>query len=99
MKNKKIDESVVRHIAKLSRLKLDEKELTKFSSQLEVILSYIDKLNEVDTSKVQPTSHAASSIENVFRKDELKPSLTPEEALKNAPKKTNGYFIVPKVIE
>ena len=94
-----IDKRTVQHVALLSRLSLDEKELELYSKQLASILTYISKLNELDTAKVQPTSHALSTLKNVFRKDVLKPSLPPEDALKNAPAREGGFFKVPQVIE
>ena len=62
-------------------------------------MDYINKLNEIDTTHTRPTSHALSSVKNVFRNDKLNKSLKAEEALKNAPKKIDDYFGVPKVIE
>jgi len=67
--------------------------------QLTSILSYIDKLNEIDTKDVQPTSHALSTLKNVFRKDILGHSLSADDALKNAPSKDGDFFRVPQIIE
>lgn len=94
-----IDKKTVSHVALLSRLELDEKELELYSSQLAAILSYINKLNEVDTKGVPPTSHPLSTLKNVFRKDVLKKSLQLDETLKNAPSKEGDFFKVPQVIE
>lgn len=94
-KRKKID---VSYVARLARLALDEKEAGRLGRQLEDILEYISKLDKVDTKKVEPTSHVLP-IENVFRQDKLRASLTAPEALKNAPQPENGFFKVPKVIE
>ena len=94
-----IDRETVKHVAFLSRLALTEKELGLYSKQLAAILSYISKLNEIDTKDVLPTSHALSTLKNVFRKDILKPSLNTEEALSNAPAKEGDLFKVPQVIE
>lgn len=96
---KAIDKDTVRHIAHLSRLALSEDELEQYSRQLASILSYINKLNEIDTKDVQPTSHALPTLKNVFRKDLLKSSLKTEEALENAPSKEGSFFKVPQVIE
>lgn len=96
---KKIDKDVVKHVAHLARLSLSDKELEAYSSQLASILSYISKLNEVDTKDVPPTSHAISTLKNVFRKDVLKPSLNADDALANAPQKEEGFFRVPQIIE
>lgn len=98
MKTKKIDKDLVRHVARLSRLSLSEEDLSKFASQLALILDYVNKLNEIDTKNVIPTSHALSSIKNVFREDKVKKSLTSDEALSNAPKRIDDFFGVPKVI-
>ena len=95
---KSIDKKTVERVAHLSRLKLNENETGQYCAQLALILSYINKLNEIDTSNTQPTSHALSTLKNVFRKDIPKGSITPEEALKNAPAEDGGMFKVPPVI-
>ncbi len=94
-----IDNQTVKRVALLSRLSLSDAELALYVRQLASILSYIDKLNEVDIKDVQPTSHALPTLKNVFRKDILKPSLKTEDALKNAPSKEGAFFKVPKIIE
>jgi aspartyl-tRNA(Asn)/glutamyl-tRNA(Gln) amidotransferase subunit C len=94
-----IDKDTVRHVALLSRLALDDKEIAAYSGQLASILSYISKLNELDTKNTLPTSHALSTLKNVFRKDMVKPSLSVGDALGNAPAKEGGFFKVPQVIE
>jgi len=96
---KEIDKKTVQHVAHLARLEFDESQLELYSTQLASILSYIDKLNEVDTASTQPTSHPLASLKNVFRKDALKPSISPDEALSSAPSKDDGFFVVPPVIE
>ncbi|MGA9292546.1 MAG: Asp-tRNA(Asn)/Glu-tRNA(Gln) amidotransferase subunit GatC [Ignavibacteriaceae bacterium] len=87
----------VEHIAELARLKFKEKELENFTHQLNDILSYVEKLNELDTENVEPLSHPVENT-NVFREDEVKPSVSREDALKNAPDKNESFFKVPKVI-
>lgn len=87
----------VEKIAELARLKFSEDELESFTPQMNEILSYMDKLNELNTENVEPLSHPVEQT-NVFRKDEIKPSITTEEALKNAPAKDEHHFKVPKVI-
>ncbi len=87
----------VEYIASLSKLKFEENELENFTHQLNDILAYVEKLNELDTENVMPLSHPVEN-NNVFREDELKPSITTEVALKNAPNKTEEFFRVPKVI-
>jgi len=99
VEKKTITEDVVRYVAQLSRLRLDEKDVHKFQEQLARILEYIAQLNEVDTEDTPPTSHVLSSMKNVFREDELKDSLSNDEALKNASDKKDGFFKVPKIIK
>ena len=94
-----IDEKTVKHVAMLSRLILNKEELGLYSRQLASILTYIDKLNEVDTTKTPPTSHVLSTLQNVDRPDLNKKSLGLEEVLKNAPDKSGDFFKIPKVIE
>ena len=96
---KTIDNKTVKHVAHLSRLELNDKELAQYSGQLASILSYISKLNEIDTTNVVPTSHALSTLKNVFRKDVLRRSLETGEALKNAPSSEGDFFKVPQIIE
>jgi aspartyl-tRNA(Asn)/glutamyl-tRNA(Gln) amidotransferase subunit C len=87
----------VEKIAELARLKFTDEELENFTPQMNEILSYMDKLNELDTENVKPLSHPVEQT-NVFREDELKPSISTEDALKNAPAKDDHHFRVPKVI-
>lgn len=87
----------VEKIAELARLKFTDKELENFTPQMNEILSYMDKLNELDTENINPLSHPVEQT-NVFRDDELKPSISTENALKNAPSKDEHHFKVPKVI-
>lgn len=90
----------VEHIAELARLEFTEEEKEKFTKQFNEILSYIEQLNKLDTSNVEPLSHVIDPATrgNVFRKDDVKPGLTTDEALQNAPAKTEKFFRVPKVI-
>jgi aspartyl-tRNA(Asn)/glutamyl-tRNA(Gln) amidotransferase subunit C len=87
----------VEHVAALARLSFSEEEKVKLTAQLNEILRYMEQLNTLDTSNVEPLSHVIE-LQNVFRPDVLKPSLPREEALKNAPSHTDEYFKVPKVI-
>lgn len=87
----------VEHIATLARLEFNEEQKKKFTHQLNSILAYVDQLNKLDTSTVEPLSHVIE-LNNVFREDVAKRGLKPEEALKNAPAKTEEFFKVPKVI-
>lgn len=88
----------VEHIAHLARLGLTGEEAAKFGPQLAGILLYVEKLNELDTAGVEPTSHVLG-IDNVMRDDLLRPCLGTEEALRNAPEKSEGFYRVPKIIE
>jgi len=89
--------SEVEKIAKLARIVLDDREKEELTGQMNEILAYIDKLNELDTDNIEPMSHPLD-LKNVFREDELKESLPQEKALENAPSKTDKFFKVPKVI-
>jgi aspartyl-tRNA(Asn)/glutamyl-tRNA(Gln) amidotransferase subunit C len=96
-KNMKITIDEVKYVAGLSRLELKPGEAEVMAGQLGQILSYVDKLNELDTSEVEPTTHAIS-ITNAFRDDELRESLGQEKALANSPRQNGESFVVPKVI-
>jgi aspartyl-tRNA(Asn)/glutamyl-tRNA(Gln) amidotransferase subunit C len=87
----------VEYIAKLARLEFTEAEKEKFTGQLNSILAYVEQLNRLDTSQVEPLSHVIE-LANVFRDDVVEPGLSTEEALMNAPAKTEKFFRVPKVI-
>lgn len=93
----KVNRELVLHIAELANLKLTENEIEKFQKELNQILEYVDKLNEIDTSNIEPLSHPLPIV-NVFREDKIKASVPREEALKNAPDSTEEFFKVPKVI-
>ncbi len=84
-------------IASLARLEVTEDEIEKYQHHLSDILTYVEKLNELDTDNVPPT-YSVHQSGNVFREDVNRPSLTQDEALKNAPSKSNGFFSVPKII-
>jgi len=88
----------VKYVAHLARLSLTPEEEARFGAQLEDILAHIEKLKQVDISGVEPTAHAFPLI-NVTRPDEVRPGLTNEEALRNAPAKANGLFLAPKIVE
>ncbi len=95
---KKIDESQVRQVAKLSRLDLTDDEVARFSIELSAIVEYIEKLNELDVDSVEPLAHCLP-LHNVFRADEIRPSLDTEAALSNAPQRHDEYFKVPKILD
>ena len=88
----------VKYVAHLARLSLTPEEEQKMAAQLGSVLGYIEKLKEVDVTGVEPTAHAFPMV-NVTRRDELQPSISNEEALRNAPGSANGLFIVPKIVE
>ncbi len=94
----RIDESQVRHISHLSRLKPTDEEVRLFSEQLSAILEYVGQLNEVDTTDVPPTAHALP-VHNVFRPDEPARGMKPAQALSNAPQRDGNFFAVPRVLE
>jgi aspartyl-tRNA(Asn)/glutamyl-tRNA(Gln) amidotransferase subunit C len=87
----------VDHIATLARLEFSEPEKEHFTHQMNEILTYMEKLNELDTSNVEPLSHVIE-LNNVFREDVVQPSLPQATALQNAPLADNEHFKVPKVI-
>ncbi len=94
----KITKDTIEHIANLARLKLTESEKNRLTLDMEKILSYVDKLNELDTSDVKPTNHV-SPVNNVFREDQSVPSYDRDKILMNAPSKEDGCFKVPRIVE
>ena len=94
----KITAKEVRHVADLARLELSPEEVELFTGDMNRILDYMDQLDELDTSGVEPTSHVLS-LKNVFREDVVGESLTVDEVLANAPRREKGHFVVPKIIE
>jgi aspartyl-tRNA(Asn)/glutamyl-tRNA(Gln) amidotransferase subunit C len=92
------DQIDIHHVAHLARIALTPDEAEKLGAQLGHILSYIEKLKELDVSDVEATAHAIPLV-NVTRPDEPRPSLTLEEALRNSPAHANGLFLVPKIVE
>ncbi len=88
----------VRHVAALARLSLTPEEEQRYQGQLSAVLEAMEQLKELDTSHVEPTSHATLAGE-VLRADEVLPSLPPEKALANAPSKVGTSFAVPRILE
>lgn len=86
-----------RHVAKLARLALDESHLQRLTGQLESILEYVNKLQQVNTAGVEPLAHALP-LHNVFREDVVEPSLPLDKVLQNAPDSDGPFFKVPKVL-
>ncbi|EPY11517.1 MULTISPECIES: Asp-tRNA(Asn)/Glu-tRNA(Gln) amidotransferase subunit GatC [Paenibacillus] len=88
----------VEHVAKLARLDLSNEEKERYTEQLNAILKYAEKLNELNTDDVTPTTHVLP-IRNVMREDEARPSLPIEKVMANAPEEEDGQFKVPAVLE
>lgn len=86
----------VEHVANLARLELDEDEKLRLVKQMGDILNYVEQMNEVDTTGVEPMSHAIV-ITNVMRDDVVVSEISKEELMKNAPEKEDGFFKVPKI--
>lgn len=93
----KITKKEIEHVAHLARLNLSEEELDKMTGQLDNILQYVDKLGQLDTKDVAPTSHVFS-VSNAFREDQVKESLSQQQAVENGPEQNGESFQVPRVI-
>jgi len=94
----RITKEEVEHVANLARLALSEDEKEALAAQLNKILEYADKLKELNTEGVNPTAHPLP-VKNVFREDEVRPSLPVEDVLSNAPQREGDYFKVPRIVE
>ena len=94
----KITRREVEHVARLARLGLSDQEMDRMQAQLDAILTYIDKLNQLDTREVKPTSHVIP-MTNVLREDVVSPSLSQDQALANAPDRHETFFRVPRILE
>ena len=93
-----IDLKTVKHISKLSRISIEEDKAKKLSDDLNLIFNFIEKLNELDTSKTEPlTSVAETTLK--LRKDKIESKNIREDILKNSPEKNKDFFVVPKVVE
>lgn len=88
----------VKYVAHLARLALTPEEEIKLGAQLGNIIGFVEQLKSVDVSNVEPTAHAVPTV-NVTRADEVRPSLPHDEAMRNAPTKAGGLFVVPKIVE
>ena len=93
-----VSEIDVDKIAKLAMLRFSDEEKKQIQEDMNTVLGYISKLNELNLDDVEPVEHINDAV-NIFREDKVKPSLTQEEALKNAPSKYNNFFTVPKFID
>jgi aspartyl-tRNA(Asn)/glutamyl-tRNA(Gln) amidotransferase subunit C len=98
MAESRISREDVQHVARLARLELSEVELERMRVELNNILAFMDKLRSLDTSGVEPTSHAVP-LRNVMREDEPRPSFPRDEMLANAPERAGDFFRVPRIIE
>lgn len=93
-----ITPDLIQYLESLARITLTEDEEKKIGGELQDILTYIDKLNELDTEGVEAMSHCFP-LNNVFRADEVKTSMSPDEIVANAPESQDGAFVVPKTVE
>ncbi|MHA1149924.1 MAG: Asp-tRNA(Asn)/Glu-tRNA(Gln) amidotransferase subunit GatC [Promethearchaeota archaeon] len=98
-REKEFSKEDIDYISKLALLDLSDEEKEKLSQQLSNILSHFKKLNDLDTTNIDPMTHPIETLKNVFRKDEIKPSLSNEEALKNAQHRQDGYFKAPRILK
>jgi len=94
----KITKDDVTYVASLAQLSLNEDTKERLVKELGEILAYMDKLNELDTSNIEPTMHALE-LTNVFREDVVSGSLEREQALMNAPRSDQEYFLVPRILD
>jgi len=94
----KINQAQARKVARLSRLDLTEAEVEEFTGQLSAILDYVEKMNELDTTNVEPLAHCLP-VSNVFREDCVEESLGTEKTLANAPQRDGEFFKVPKILD
>ncbi len=100
MTNKKeFSKKTIDHISKLAMIDLSDEEKEKLSEEIGEILNYFKKLDELDTSNVEPTTHPIDGLKNVFREDVPGESLSNEEALKNTKHKKDGYFKAPRILK
>ncbi len=94
----RLSKAEVEHVAWLARLELTDEEKERLTGHLNQIMVHFEKLQQLDTADVEPTSHSIP-MQNVFREDVAGPSLSPEEALANAPEVGDNCFVVPQVVE
>jgi aspartyl-tRNA(Asn)/glutamyl-tRNA(Gln) amidotransferase subunit C len=98
MAKKQIDDAAVKRIAHLARLQISDQEVQRFGRELNGILAFVEELNAIDTSKVEPLTHAGDA-QLRMRTDVVTDGGRPGDIIKNAPKTEDGFFLVPKVIE
>jgi aspartyl-tRNA(Asn)/glutamyl-tRNA(Gln) amidotransferase subunit C len=92
-----LSESDVRHVALLARLELTDEEIEGFRTDLNSILDHIDEIQRLDLEDVPPTAHPLDVV-NAVRADEVRPGLSQAEALKNAPQREAGAFVIPQIV-
>lgn len=92
-----VNDTLVDKLANLCRLQFDDSEKNEIREDLQKMIGFVEKLNELDTTGIKPLLHMSDQI-NVLRKDKVQGSISREEGLKNAPAKERGFFLVPKVI-
>ena len=93
-----VNDALIDKLAHLSRLEFADEEKQEIKNELEKMIGFIDKLNELDTSGVEPLLHMSENV-NIFRQDEVKGEITKEDVFKNAPLHDDNFFKVPKVIK
>jgi aspartyl-tRNA(Asn)/glutamyl-tRNA(Gln) amidotransferase subunit C len=93
----RIDTQEVREIARLARLRLNDEEVARMARELDAILTHIEELRQLDTSSVEPMTHAVP-FDCPMRPDEVGRMLTPDQALQNAPRREDHFFEVPRVV-
>jgi aspartyl-tRNA(Asn)/glutamyl-tRNA(Gln) amidotransferase subunit C len=92
-----LTENQIRQVAKLARLNINDDEIASLTRELGAILVYVAQLDELDTSSVEPLAHSLP-VHNIMRQDELRPSLSNDDALANAPQSDGEFFAIPKVL-
>lgn len=97
MKKQHLSKKDVEHVAWLAHIELSEEEKDLFTEQFNDILEYFKKIDEIDTEDIEPTFHVLD-LKNVTRKDEIVPSMSSEEALKQAPRKQKKFFKAPRIV-
>ncbi|AFV02435.1 Aspartyl-tRNA(Asn) amidotransferase subunit C [Dehalobacter sp. UNSWDHB] len=93
----KLSREEVEHVALLARLQLSEEEVELYTEQLNSILGYAEMLQKLNTDQVSPTAHAVQLV-NILREDEVRPSMSRDKILMNAPDEEDGFFRVPKIV-
>ena len=97
-KNAKLSENEVKHVAKLAKLNLTPQEVKKFQEQLSEVLTYVEVLKEAKTEKTEPTSQVTSFLENIFREDKAKTSLSQKEVLSGTKQNYQGFFKIKRIL-